>query len=239
MLSAEHAKLALELNLGNTIKVGNPVPFAHGYDNYTGGSASISNFNSLMRGGGTFGILGTFGSVGAPQNLSSNFPIKNSAWSATSFTTTGGGATKTWIGTAISLNDVTIDIDVVTHLFTGTIGAYATIAGTASVSAGVWRVVSGTITIPTLFTNIFYGKVSWGMTNDNLGVVNYQILLGSYFDLLGNDYEIALNSAKTLGIAPVVFDSLQGDFTGTVSSIYMAGKNNIYFDGYIFALRAN
>lgn len=233
----DNAHKAVQLFMGDTVQIGNPVRFIRGYDNYTGGGAGIGNFNNLMRGGANFGLLGNFGHVGIPQNLSSNFPVKNSTWVATSFTLTGGGATRTWIGTAVTLNDVTIVLDVAAFTFTGTIGAYATIAGTYSFSGGIARVISGTISIPTLSTNIFYGKIGWGMTNDNIGATNYQLLVNAYSDLIGNNYSVTINATQTLGTAPLIFDSKEGEVSGMASSIYMAGKQNIFFDGAIFSLK--
>ena len=241
MLSENNARKALQYNFnGNNIKVGNPVPFTHGYDNYSGGMGAISNFNSLMQSPTNYPITGKFGHPlpGQAQNLKSTFPHYDSTWVASDFSITGGGLTRTWIGTAVTFNDVTIVIDVATLMFTGTLGAYGTISGQAVVNMGIGSILNGTLVINS-FKNIFYGKIGWGMTNDGLGTVNHQILVNSYFDTIGLDYAITLNAGKTLEIAPVTFDSLQGEITGTASSIYMAGKNNIYFDGYIFPIAQN
>lgn len=241
MLSFDNARKALQLNLGTQIKVGAPVPFVHGYDNYTGGMANISNFNSLMRGGGSFGLTGVFGSVGAPQNLIAGFPTYLAQWVGTSLTVTGGGLTRTWVGTAITPNDVVIEITVATLDFVGTIGGYGTISGHASVSGAppVARVVNGTITIPTLLTNMFYGRIGWGMSEDSGIAVNHQIKVDSFFDLIGNDYASTLNAFKTLSADPVLnpVDSLQGQVTGLAQVVYFAGKSNIFFDGCYFPIK--
>lgn len=240
MLSADNARAAIQLMLGDSIQVGNPVPFSHGYDNYTGGSAAIANFNDLMAGVGTFAVTGIFGKPNLEVlNLTGQWPSRNSKWIGTSFITVGGGATHRWRGTAVTINDVTLNIDTVTKVITGTLGSYGTFAGNAVHNGitGYWAISDLTLTIATLAKNIFYGKISWGMSNDNLGATNQQILVKSDFDLIGADYVVTLNATETLGTAPVIFDSKQGELTGTASGIYMAGKNNIYFDGYYFPIK--
>lgn len=239
MLSADNARKALQYNFTpNNIKVGAPQPFTHGYDNYTGGMAALGNFNSLMRDFKNYPIVGNFGSIGAPQNLHSTFPGYNAVWQAMDFVISGGGLTRTWTGTAITPGDVTIVIEVATLLFTGTLGAYGTISGQASVSMGVATIVTGTLVI-NAFKNIFYGKICWGMTEDSGVSVNHQIKVDSFFDIIGNDYTVTLNPFKTLSAEPLInpVDSLQGEVTGTASVIFMAAKNNIFFDGYIFPIQ--
>jgi len=241
MLSADNARKALQYNFnGNNIKVGNPIPFTHGYDNYTGGMAAIGNFNDLMRANTNYPIVGVLGSVGNPQNIKSSFPSYNATWVGMDFAITGGGLTRTWTGTAVTPGDVTIVIEVATLLFTGTLGAYGTISGSVSVHMGVATIVTGTLVI-NAFKNIFYGKMSWGMSEDSGIAVNHQLLVGSYFDIIGNDYVVTLNAFKTLSAEPLInpVDSLQGELTGTASSIYMAARSNIYFDGYIFPIANN
>jgi hypothetical protein len=238
MLSADNARKALQYNFTpNNIKVSAPQPFSHGYDNYTGGMASIGNFNSLMRSPTNYPIIGNFGRIGDPQNLKSTFPGYNATWQALDFVISGGGLTRTWTGTAVTPGDVTIVIEVATLLFTGTLGAYGTISGQAVVNGGIASIVTGTLTINS-FKNIFYGKISWGMSEDSGIAVNHQIKIDSYFDIIGNDYTVTLNPFKTLSAEPLIMpvDSLQGDVTGTASIIFMAGKNNVFFDGYIFGI---
>lgn len=249
MLSADNARKALQLIFyPNNIKVGNPQPFSQGYDNYTGGSAALSNFNSMMQSNQNYPITGIFGHPGVPPqvgNLHSTYPTYGATWTGMDFVISGGGLTRTWTGTAVNPNDITIVIEVATLLFTGTLVngvgvVIGTIAGQAAVNGGIASVVSGTLTLLS-FKQIFYGKISWGMTNDNLGTVNQQILVNSYKDIVGSDYSVTLNATQTTSTDPATkpFDSYQGEITGTASTIYMAGKGNIYFDGYLFPIRTN
>ena len=52
MLSARNAQLAAQKFLGPAVTVGKGDPFVRGYDNVTGGTAAISNFNAMMQPGG-------------------------------------------------------------------------------------------------------------------------------------------------------------------------------------------
>ena len=51
MLTARNAQLAIRkmyVDNGNNITPGNAIPFNNGYDNVTGGTASIATFNAMM-----------------------------------------------------------------------------------------------------------------------------------------------------------------------------------------------
>jgi hypothetical protein len=241
MLSADNARKALQFNFQpKNIKVGTPQPFTKGYDNYTGGEADIANFNLMNHVNKSFGIKGNFGEIapGQVQNLISGFPTYLATWNGVSFINGGVPPTLTWIGTAVSPNDVSITIDPASGHFTGTLGAYGTISGQAQLVNGIWKVVNGSVSIDVI-KQIFYGKISWGMTNnDGLGSTDNQIFVRSFTDLIHVDYFVTLNSAKTLASVLTV-DSLQGEITGTASQVAFAGKNNIYFDGYIFPLETS
>lgn len=86
-----------------------------------------------------------------------------------------------------------------------------------------------------LYIKMFYGFVSWGIMNDNLGVTNHYVMSRYFHDQAGASYAFTLNYARTLDSAITFFSSEQGVTAPVfVNQCQLSSKSLISLDGYIF-----
>jgi hypothetical protein len=86
-----------------------------------------------------------------------------------------------------------------------------------------------------LITKIFYGYLSWGIINDNLGITNHYIDARWFHDLPGASWAFSFYYAKTLNSAVSLFDARAGTTAPVlVQSAGLTSKSQLAFDGYVF-----